>query len=257
MHAPGLLWILILGACGFLAGFVGPIVVNPTSNSAPLIGIFVSGPIGLAIGIVAYIAMRFIAIAPSTQWVSLIAIAAIGTVATVLNAFPGETVKGYIVQSEVVRCGAPHTISDALLAEWQKEVDQVTWQTPTAGWRDHMQQLLQNDTGVVIDARVTRRIGIHENHKPWNKGTLYVEDKIIPNDSALYYDARANKSCAAYANGTKFETWMSYENTPKPPAEWPPSRLEQFMRRMPIDAVPAQYRAMIAPGTTASTTSTN
>ena len=37
---------IILGAIGFIAGFVGPILFTPESNHGPLLGIFLTGPLG-------------------------------------------------------------------------------------------------------------------------------------------------------------------------------------------------------------------
>ena len=42
---------LTVGAITFLIGFVGPIVVTPGANQGPLLG-FVTGPLGLAVGLV-------------------------------------------------------------------------------------------------------------------------------------------------------------------------------------------------------------
>ena len=39
-----------LGFLSFLVGFVGPMIFMPTSNQGPLIGIFITGPLGLLIG---------------------------------------------------------------------------------------------------------------------------------------------------------------------------------------------------------------
>ena len=44
---------LIVGVIGFLVGFVGPIVFTPGSNQGPLLGIFITGPLGLVIGAIA------------------------------------------------------------------------------------------------------------------------------------------------------------------------------------------------------------
>jgi hypothetical protein len=41
---------LILGGIGFAAGFFGPLVFSPESNQGPLLGIFITGPLGLVIG---------------------------------------------------------------------------------------------------------------------------------------------------------------------------------------------------------------
>jgi hypothetical protein len=42
---------LFVGSLAFLAGFVGPMVLRPSANQGPLLGIFVTGPIGLAVGL--------------------------------------------------------------------------------------------------------------------------------------------------------------------------------------------------------------
>ncbi|MBY0560482.1 hypothetical protein [Hyphomicrobium sp.] len=45
-------WALILGIVGFLGGFVGPIVFTPEANQGPLLGIFITGPLGVVLGAV-------------------------------------------------------------------------------------------------------------------------------------------------------------------------------------------------------------
>ena len=42
---------LILGGLGFIGGFVGPIILAPEANQGPLLGIFITGPIGFAVGV--------------------------------------------------------------------------------------------------------------------------------------------------------------------------------------------------------------
>ena len=41
---------IIVGTVGFLAGFVGPIIFTPDANQGPLLGIFITGPLGFLIG---------------------------------------------------------------------------------------------------------------------------------------------------------------------------------------------------------------
>jgi hypothetical protein len=45
-----LLWGSVVGGVAFLAGFFGPLVLQPSSNQGPLFGIFVSGPLGFVAG---------------------------------------------------------------------------------------------------------------------------------------------------------------------------------------------------------------
>jgi uncharacterized membrane protein len=42
---------LIIGIISFLGGFIGPIILTPEANQGPLLGIFFTGPIGFAAGI--------------------------------------------------------------------------------------------------------------------------------------------------------------------------------------------------------------
>jgi uncharacterized YccA/Bax inhibitor family protein len=42
---------LIVGAIGFLLGFVGPILLTPEANQGPLLGIFITGPLGVVLGL--------------------------------------------------------------------------------------------------------------------------------------------------------------------------------------------------------------
>ena len=41
---------VILGAVGFSAGFFGPIIFTPQANQGPLLGIFITGPLGFLLG---------------------------------------------------------------------------------------------------------------------------------------------------------------------------------------------------------------
>ena len=47
-----LLGAIILGGIGFVAGFVGPIIFTPEANQGPLLGIFITGPLGFILGAV-------------------------------------------------------------------------------------------------------------------------------------------------------------------------------------------------------------
>ena len=48
--SPGF-WALSMGAAGGIAGFLGPIFLNPEANQGPLLGLFVTGPGGAIAGL--------------------------------------------------------------------------------------------------------------------------------------------------------------------------------------------------------------
>lgn len=43
-------WCLIIGGFGFLAGFLGPLIYAPEANQGPLLGILITGPLGVILG---------------------------------------------------------------------------------------------------------------------------------------------------------------------------------------------------------------
>jgi hypothetical protein len=49
--AHALRWALGLGALGFGLGFFGPILLTPEANQGPLLGIFITGPLGFLLGL--------------------------------------------------------------------------------------------------------------------------------------------------------------------------------------------------------------
>ena len=50
--AYALRWAFGVGAVGFSLGFFGPMLFAPGANQGPLLGIFITGPLGFASGLV-------------------------------------------------------------------------------------------------------------------------------------------------------------------------------------------------------------
>jgi hypothetical protein len=43
---------LIVGGIGFAAGFFGPMILKPEANQGPMLGIFITGPLGFLLGLI-------------------------------------------------------------------------------------------------------------------------------------------------------------------------------------------------------------
>ena len=43
---------IITGSIGFILGFVGPMILSPSSNQGPLLGILITGPLGFLMGLI-------------------------------------------------------------------------------------------------------------------------------------------------------------------------------------------------------------
>ena len=51
---------IFVGAVCFLIGFIGPIIISPESNQGPLLGIFITGPLGFILGIIIGITFKIV-----------------------------------------------------------------------------------------------------------------------------------------------------------------------------------------------------
>ena len=47
-----LVWAIVMGAIGFIAGFLGPLLFHWGGNQGPLLGILYTGPLGFIIGLI-------------------------------------------------------------------------------------------------------------------------------------------------------------------------------------------------------------
>lgn len=45
-------WAFVVGFIGFAAGFFGPMILSPDSNQGPLLGILITGPLGVVLGFI-------------------------------------------------------------------------------------------------------------------------------------------------------------------------------------------------------------
>lgn len=54
------LWSFAVGAVSFLVGFIGPIILAPEANQGPLLGIFITGPLGTLAGLVTGVFREFV-----------------------------------------------------------------------------------------------------------------------------------------------------------------------------------------------------
>lgn len=59
---------LIVGGIGFCAGFFGPMVFAPDANQGPLLGIFITGPLGALVGAIGGLVHGVRQRSPSTDW---------------------------------------------------------------------------------------------------------------------------------------------------------------------------------------------
>jgi hypothetical protein len=206
---------LLLGGAGFVAGFLGPIVLNPGANQGPLLGIFLTGPGGAIIG--AILGTIFAARGwPARKIANTLAvIAAIGVVTILFFCLPQPEYRGNVVDVEIVSCAPPESLKEEAFTDWEKRIASAPWGSPRADWRGDFARLVSDEPGVVVTVRVKRAAGLYENRKPWNHGTFgsgkawWVADRYFRRGIACS-DATAG---VFTARGTTSKAWPA-DNLP-------------------------------------------
>ncbi|MDX2171099.1 MAG: hypothetical protein SF182_28785 [Deltaproteobacteria bacterium] len=73
--APSLgVWAAAVGAAGFASGFLGPIALVPGANQGPLLGLLITGPGAVALGLAAGIVARLLPLSDAQRWRALSAV---------------------------------------------------------------------------------------------------------------------------------------------------------------------------------------
>jgi hypothetical protein len=241
-------WAAVLGGTGFAAGFLGPIALNPEANQGPLVGIFISGPLGALAGLALGTIFRFLPVTDRLRLRALVLVSTVLALGTLYYCLPEPKVRDYVIEAEVEDCTAPARGFAAALAEWEEAVAYATWVTPPPDWRDTARRSVERDPGRVLTMRVVRRSTIYEHRKPWDAGRLTASAWIEPDEAERYYARDADRDCAAY-RGRGRALYMPFTDSPadriEPAAVWPPTDTTSFLRLMELRPVPPEYTRLL------------
>jgi hypothetical protein len=242
------LWGIALGGVGFIAGFFGPIALNPEANQGPLVGILITGPGGLLGGFLLGAIFRFLPVKDVTRLQALASACVILSVGTLYFCLPEPAVRAYVIDAEVEGCASPTRSFDAALAEWEEAVARTTWYTPPVDWRDTARRNVEGDRGVVLTMHVARRATIYEHRKPWNDGLKTAGPWVALDSSERYYVSDSGSSCAAYLARARdlYTPFTDSSSSPNEPARvWPPTHTTGFLSVMELGPVPEEYRPLL------------
>ena len=95
-------WGLVIGSISFAAGYIGPLLVS-ASNLGPLLGIFVTGPVGVLIGAL-WGVMRWVTgsteseVGAAAKWIALIWLVTLFYTLVLVSSVAGSAFPGMGVQ---------------------------------------------------------------------------------------------------------------------------------------------------------------
>lgn len=233
-------WAAILGAIGFACGFFGPIVLSPQSNQGPMLGIFITGPGGVVLGLLFGLIVAIMRVSEPAGRNLLIGAGSLLALVTLYFSTPPPEFMGRVIDAEIAGCMAPSDALPGAINEWQKSIDQVPRASARDGWREEATRTAQADNGVVLTMRIRRDLLVYEHRKPWNYGKLVPQRWRNAAEIRSYYARTPAGGCASFAKVKRDVYFPVSEREPEP--AWPARSMPNFLRLQVLGPVPDKYQ---------------
>jgi hypothetical protein len=230
-------WALALGVTGFASGFLGPIALNPSANQGPLLGLFITGPIGALIGLAVGAAARHLPLTGRQRRRALATLCAATAVGILFFCLPAPEIRARILDAEVRGCALPGPLADAATKQWETRIASTST-PPRPSWKRDVARMLGADRGVVLDLTIVRERAIYEKRRPWNRGARFAGHWRDSGKSQRFFARWAGASCDNYATIGRNVFLPSSAVT----GAWPPDQLPNYLGLELLDPVPAEYR---------------
>jgi len=241
-----LVWAITLGAAGFLAGFVGPIIVNPDANQGPLLGIFITGPVGAITGLLLGAVSRLLPVSDAIRRQALVLCTLTLILGTLYAALPGPATLGTVIDAEVADCSPAGALVDQAIRTWEQAIAHAGRAPTSADWREIARSAIADDGAVVLTMHLRRRVTIFEQRKPWNRGRKSAGAWIAVDSSERFYASHAERGCEAYLRREP-QLYMPFSNVTyeSPSKSWPTADPAAFLSLMELRPVPADIGAIL------------
>jgi hypothetical protein len=233
-------WALTFGIVGFLSGFIGPMIFNPSANQGPMLGIFITGPAAFVVGGLFGAISAFNKLSTRHNLYALIVCSVFVTGFLINVSVPEPRTLGFVVDAEIRDCKFAESAVDGAIARWDKTTWSESYQ-PRPNWKADISNMVKRDKGVILDLFIFRKRKLYENQKPWNRGQRAASDWQDENNITSYYARFAGASCADYTDRTRKLYSPSWEAS----SLSPPDILPTFLGFYVLESVPEQYKQLI------------
>jgi hypothetical protein len=195
-------WIATLGVVGFLCGFFGPMLLAPEANQGPMLGIFISGPGGAALGAILGLVVAALGLPTIIATRFLYAATIIVAASTLYFSVPSPRYRADVIDGEIRQCIPPERLREKAVDRLNEMEAKRPDPRPKA-WAEAFDQALTNDRGVVLELYVLRTSRLYEREAVWNRGVMEARPWIAEKQLHMYFASYAGADCVAYPIGVR------------------------------------------------------
>jgi hypothetical protein len=223
---------LIIGAAGFLAGFLGPIFLEPNANQGPLLGIFITGPLSAVAGAILGVVLPRLVPDRHRLWVlvTLAALTGLG-ILTGLVCLRAPEFVGRLYHAEVADKGPAVELIPSAIRKWEDMASQYP-HAPKTGWQDDRRTMVHTAGGRAVTLKSASVWLVYRERRPWNHGRR----RLVPQPMEPELDAYL-----APADPLNSPGWFISRHDRVSP-DWPPRRVGDFLGLIEISVAPAELR---------------
>lgn len=241
--------VALFALTGFLAGFIGPLVLDPQSNLGPIVGLLFSGPAGAALGALACALERLLP-RVFTPMV-LRGLAALLALVTLYNCFPEPQALDSVIDAEVIDCRSPSTLYPESLKQWEAALANAPRAHPLPDWQQQAWRNVEDfdARAVAVTVRVDRSRIIFARRRPWDRGQRFAGPWYEgPPTERTYFAPTSSGTCADWLQRGRALYWPVREGTDQPvqpAAIWPPVDAPGFLMLQEIGPLPDSVRTLL------------
>jgi len=247
------IWAITLGLVGLISGsFIPGLLDAKPGNMQAIVGIFITGPFGIFLGIVLGALVQRLKISPPKRRWLLSGVASFYLIGIVYMSVPYYSFSTYLVDGKIVACKNVQPLFETRWDYWRKEharvmrgetdmdrgnADLVRQRGSDINWEQDIEMKIRERLGVVLTVQVIQKASVYEAY--WTTG--HVSRKVEWEDvnrTEDFFSEHNGPSCESYVVGQQ----AYYQSNSEAWDRYPPRNLPAFLGLHVIKPAADAYR---------------
>lgn len=244
-HVRTFIWAILLGFVGFYFGARGQfILLEKQANLAPLLGVILTGPAGLLVGILmGELSTRYRLSTRKNLLFLAIAVVVVGGGSLYMTVAEFDpTIR--LVDAEIVGCEK----IDELLASQAKHWSEGDAANPRPrarpNWEQDIRDMVRAEPGVVLTMRIYRQAWVREQRWSWGDVSQSVDNWKSINETKQVFvaiaDSVSHSPCQGFTLGERRFSSVIWEETTSKDF-LPTEKISRFLWLPVLQQVPPEY----------------